>query len=864
MTFCQTSSAELTNSDQTQVDETQITQPSTGGYSKATCDSIEAKFQNHIMGILDSAISASSKSYNCLKSNRKNNTPNCKKLNSMNLGNLKKYRRSLKKLYQEMANHWVREKSKQDARFKACLGLPVQFQRNIRRLRTKLPYYRCQPIITRWSHGLDQLTKEYLDGKQTITTLKPEEIAHLKAFHHSPLKRIISTNALFDSRLNNSELKQKLASAYNTIRIGVEKLKKKVSKLKDRQKYILFDFQNQFTAFTNTLPPQTRPKATRCIKSSGFFRDCTINVSKQGSRCGSRIWRLGKEMLPVVPLIDSIKGMGNVMAAEASGVMTSSEATQKRAELATLGILGLGGITGGVSLLAKPLMRSAVRTSGVRTSAVETGNSRTTRSNDRSVVLLSQSVERRSAELKRQNDLDLKQLLDLKEELVSDQNKVTTQLKEMGLDYSPVPDLEPMYAAQYSDLRKRSLRNSQIDPSDVPTQVQSVLRIRKGATKGRRHNNPRDLALKHKDIDAKIKEVEEMGVKVVIDPSLERTWVLGYYSPEQKVLSIRANSDWTVFEHEFQHALFHKYLEDGPSFGGSSIGLVNRISKSGQSLRQMREQLPPQIRKHWSRREQNVILRYLRDDMPILALNERLSVNRQLELLGWKRYKPKHRFYEIDTWMSDYATKHLDEGLNRQTYYRSSDLSTQEYLMLQNISIIKHATLFGLEDAARTYGQDILVNALRTYSKYNDDPLLKALSRDAANIDIIHDAVYREFEAALKKRIGQIKKESREATNTATKKVNPTAETYDNIEINTIIVNGIADRVVDASVGASAAIAAAVGADLTLKEDPFFLNLPRNIRSAIQSAKEVFYSERGILVKDQNGQAQFFPSEKKK
>ena len=427
MAFCQTSSAELTNSDQTQADETQITQPSTGGYNKATCDSIEAQFQNYIMSILDGAISASSKSYHCLRSNRKNDSPDCKKLNSRNLRNLKDYRESLRKLYQEAANHWVKEKSKQDARFKACLGLPVQFKGNIRTLKTKLPYYRCQPIVTRWSHDIDQLTKEYFDGKRTITSLNPEEIINLQTFHHSPLKRIISTDALFDTRLSDSELKQKLASAYKTIKTGVEKLKKKIGKLKNRQKYILFDFKNQFALFTNILPAHIRSKATSCMKNSKFFRDCTINVLNQGSRCGSRIWRLGKEMLPVVPLIDSIGGMGDVMAAEVSGAMSPSEATQKRVELATLGILGLGGITGGASLLAKPLMRSTVKTSTVRT-----GDSiRTTRSNDRSVVL-SQSTKRISPEFKREIDREFKRLIDLKEELVSAQNKATTQLKERG------------------------------------------------------------------------------------------------------------------------------------------------------------------------------------------------------------------------------------------------------------------------------------------------------------------------------------------------------------------------------------------------------------------------------------------------
>ena len=676
LTFYQVSNAELTSSDQTQVDEIEASELSTGVYSENNCASIETQFQNYVMNIMDSAISTSSKSYHCLMGGVRNNSPDCKKLNSMNLGNLKKYRRSLKRVYQEMANDWVREESKQDPRFKACLGLPVQFERNIRRVKLKvkpdIPGHSCQPIITRWSHGLDQLTQEYLDGKRTITSLNSEEIASLKAFHHSPLKRIISTNALFDSRLTDSELKQKLASAYNAIRIGTEKLKKKVSKLKDREKYILFDFQNQFTAFTNTLPSQTRPKATRCIKSSGFFRDCTINALNQGSRCGSRIWGLGKEMLPVIPLIDSIKGMGNVMAAEASGVMTSSEATQKRAELATLGILGLGGIAGGASIV-----RSAVKAGGPK-------------------------ITRKQ---------------------VSSRVKTTTRLERMGVDYSV----------------------SGIDSYAVnKAQVRGVLEIRRGATQGRRHTNPRGLALKHKDIDARIKEAEEMGVKVVVDTSLGRVKnVNSYYSPQRRMIAINSDSDWIAFESEFQHALFHKYVV-GHNFEVPTH-VISKISKSDRSLSKVRERLPDTITRNWSREEQNVIIRYMRDDIPNSSLDERLSVNRELELLGWRRYLPSGLRTNVR------STQNLVNELN------APGSLTARRRSIRNQAYINHH--------AQTYGADAAVLA---------------------------------------------------------------------------------------------GTAGLVGADLTQKENSFLSNLPKNIRSAIQSAEEVLYSERGILIKDQNGQAQFF------
>ena len=773
LVFCQTSSAELTNSDQTQVDETQITQPSTGGYNKATCDSIEAQFQNYIMSILDGAISASSKSYNCLMGGIRNDSPDCKKLNSMNLGNLKKYRRSLKKLYQEAANNWVKEKSKQDARFKACLGLPVQFKGNIRTLKTKLPYYRCQPIVTRWSHDIDQLTKEYLDGKRTITSLNPEEIINLKTFHHSPLKRIISTDALFDTRLSDSELKQKLASAYKTIKTGVEKLKNKIGKLKNRQKYILFDFQNQFTFFTNALPVDERPRAIGCMKETGLS-DCTTNLPSQGQRCLDRIRQLGAALLPIVPVVDSIGEIGDVMSAEASGAMTSSEASQKRAELATLGILGLSGIAG-VASLAKPFIRSATRTSAVRTSG-----SRTTGRSDNSTVFL-QRTENPSSISRNQ--------------LVSSHIKSTNHLERMGVDYSKKLDSKPSI---YSLIRTGEIAAARDFNSSGPF-YGNILRIRKGAT-GRRHTNPRGLALKHKDIDAKIKEAEQMGVKVVIDTTLNRTGAKGYYRGNEKILAISSDSNWLTFEHEFQHALFSNYLL-GHVLRDSPFNSVRLISNSGQSLRQMRQQLPAQIRRNWTEKEQDVVLRYMKDDMPIRALDERLSVNRELELLGWRRYTPYGQK------VSRYATIHLINGLQD-----AGPLTARQMSIKNQAYITLHAQARGADATAQKFGKDS-VDAIKTFGKYNEDAAVQKYGE---------------------KNVAE-----------AVKKYSPSAAV------------GAAG-----GLGLSGA-AAEIKADSIQREDSFLSNLPKNIRSAIQSAEEVFYSERGILVRDQNGQAQFFPSEKR-
>ena len=567
--FCQVSSAELTSSEETQVDEIEASEPSsTGVYSKTTCTRIESQFQSYLVNIMNGAISATSKSYNCLMGG---SSPDCEELNSSNVKKLKDYRESLRKLYQEIANNWVRERSKQDARFKDCLDLPVQFEGNIHIVKTKLPYNNCHTIINVWPRKVNQSISEYLDGKRTITSLSPEKIASLKAFHSSPLKRILSKNPLsknplFSTSLTDSELKQKLASAYNTIKIGIEKLKDRVSKLKDRQKYILFDFRNQFSVFTNTLPFEERSKATSCIENSNFFSDCTIiNVLKKGSRCGSRIWRLGKELLPVVPLIDSIDGMGDVMAAEASGIMSSSEAIQKRVDLTIMGMFGLGGIAVGASIA-------------------------------RSAVKAGSSISRR--------------------QLVSPYAKETARLQRMGVDY-------------VSGVNTRAIQGAQ----------PRLLEIRRGATRGRRHTSPRGLALKHKNIDARIKEAESMGVKVAVRPKeLNNVNVGSYYSPEKRMIVINSDSSWMAFEHEFQHALFHKYLV-GHNFDVPTH-VISKISKSDRSLRKVRERLPDTITRNWSREEQNVIIRYMRDGTPNSSLDETLSMTRELGVLGWRRYLP--------------------------------------------------------------------------------------------------------------------------------------------------------------------------------------------------------------------------------
>jgi hypothetical protein len=157
-------------------------------------------------------------------------------------------------------------------------------------------------------------------------------------------------------------------------------------------------------------------------------------------------------------------------------------------------------------------------------------------------------------------------------------------------------------------------------------------------------------ALLHPEMAAEMARLEQMGVRVVVDTSLPHTNAGAIYDPNTRIVAIRPNSDWRTFQHEVQHVDFDDYLGRDARF----IQTRQAVLQEGRSLRDV---LPPDALTRYSPRELRLIERMLRDSFSAGGIDETLSTNRELALMGWRRL----------SWDAQaIATRRY--GLNQRTY----------------------------------------------------------------------------------------------------------------------------------------------------------------------------------------------------
>ena len=701
------------------------------------CPSVENEFQKYVLNTMDGSLRGFEKSYDCLTREVISKRPDCVKLNEKNLSHLKAFRSSIHGLYQEMADKWVKEEAKNDGGYaRNCLMTPkgIQLGRHIRRLRPVRAASLCQSVLIKWSHGLDQLTSEYLSGKRETKTLDREELEALRAFNQSPVKRLLPDVALYDQRLNDEQLKHHLAVTYNKMKFGTKKLMGKIEKFSDHEKYKLYEFKEQHRLFVETLEGDKKKEAGECMEKSHFARDCTLDISQHLSRCGSRLWGIGRELLPVIPLIDSISGMGEVMAAEASGVMTAREATEKRADLMAMAVFG-GFLVSGGSILAKVVVKKiknpvhSTRGKGIDYSRNDPALKMQEREGvdrfpkDRASKAGKEPVSSHGA---------------LKQELTESYRQEVKRLDEMGVRYRETY-LDGFFLRTPEGYGYRMDQiTAGLDPNHIS--FGRVLKIN-GAAGGKKHKRPLGPAFSHRDMEARIRELEARGIDVVVDTTLEKTRLGGYYDPFRQIVGIRADSPWHIVEHEFQHVLFRDYMSNN----FRSMGEVVRIGvREGRSLSEIRRTFPDQVRKNWTQKEQNTIIRYLKDDLPENSLNERLSYDRQLSLLGWRRYTPYGQK------LNNHGTRHLINDLDgyqsltprqlgirnrasvvyrtRRAYYRGSQAMGKK---------LREGAKLGAEVVGITAAEIGLKEGLRgsvSNVRNNEDPVLKKLPREVQSV----------------------------------------------------------------------------------------------------------------------------------
>ncbi len=203
----------------------------------------------------------------------------------------------------------------------------------------------------------------------------------------------------------------------------------------------------------------------------------------------------------------------------------------------------------------------------------------------------------------------------------------------------------------------------------------------------------RTPALLHPEMAAEMARLEQMGVRVVVDTSLPHTAAGAIYSPGTRSVTIRPDSDWRIFQHEVQHADFDTYLGRGHRFTQTRSAVINE----GRSLREI---LPAEALSRYSPRELQLIERMLREHYSMSGINETLSTNRELALMGWRRVTWDQSAIAIRRYGLNHRVDHI-----AQRAAAGIPLSETEKRILRSGQI--QARILNIADGARRAAPDV-------------------------------------------------------------------------------------------------------------------------------------------------------------
>lgn len=161
-------------------------------------------------------------------------------------------------------------------------------------------------------------------------------------------------------------------------------------------------------------------------------------------------------------------------------------------------------------------------------------------------------------------------------------------------------------------------------------------------------------ALKHPQMAFYKERMEKLGHSLVIDSSLPHSGAAGYYWAPGKIIAITPDCEWGTFIHEFQHLEFQVFLSHRlPELRDKvrrGLDIESLLAETGvYSKRSSR------LRKLLSR------------ELPSNSINETLSVNEELKLLGFRRYWPHSRA----SGMKIYVLKHQINDLTNLSKARA-------------------------------------------------------------------------------------------------------------------------------------------------------------------------------------------------
>lgn len=221
---------------------------------------------------------------------------------------------------------------------------------------------------------------------------------------------------------------------------------------------------------------------------------------------------------------------------------------------------------------------------------------------------------------------------------------------------------------------------------------------------------PNTNAFLHPEMAAYKAKLEQMGYRLTVDTSTPFTGAGAYHWSYTKVVSLRPDSTWQTFLHEFQHAEFSQYL------AGSFSRLEATVANGGT----VRGLMSPQMVQTLGADKVQRLQTLLEKGLPELAINETLSVEAELRVMGFRRYIPI-----IGTGTEKYALRHQITELNRVT--ESGGGLSSEQVKALSAAKTRYAALLAYDTGGSAAAVGVIggaeVGALKLYQKNPDkDP----------------------------------------------------------------------------------------------------------------------------------------------
>jgi hypothetical protein len=187
-------------------------------------------------------------------------------------------------------------------------------------------------------------------------------------------------------------------------------------------------------------------------------------------------------------------------------------------------------------------------------------------------------------------------------------------------------------------------------------------------------------AFLHPEMAEYKKRLEKMGYDLVVDTSLPQTGAGAYQWERMGVVALSPDSTWREFIHEFQHAEFAHYLGDKE---------ILHLKFSRLEGKTVAEALNPQTANALGAARVARLQRLLDKGLPELAINETLSVDAELNAMGFKRYIPG-----LGSGREKYALRHQITSLLEEKEH--TPLSAAQSSALRAAQV-RYASLIGLE-----------------------------------------------------------------------------------------------------------------------------------------------------------------------